>query len=63
MRVILAKLAVVREIGIPPGIETSVHPDRLRGLAREERLSLTSLIERHTVTWRRAIVVALRPSA
>ena len=59
MRAILAKLAVVHEIGIPPGMETSVHPDRLRGLAREGRLSPTSLIERYTVTRRRAIVVAL----
>ena len=59
MRAILAKPAVVREIEIAPGMETSVLPDRLRGLAREGRLSPTSLIERCTVTRRRAIVVAL----
>jgi len=59
VRAILAKLAVVREIGIPPGAETSVHPDRLRGLAREGRLSPTYLIERYTVTRRGATVVAL----
>jgi len=44
---------------IPSGAETSVHPDRLRRLAREGRLSPTSLIDRYTAARRRATVVAL----
>ncbi len=59
VRAILAKLAVVREIGIPPGTATSIHLDRLSGLAREGRLSPNYLIERYTVSRRRAIVLAL----
>ena len=59
VRAILAKLAVVREIGIPTGTATAVHPDRLSRLAREGRLSPTYLIERYTTSRRRATTVAL----
>ena len=59
VRAILAKLAVVREIGISTGTATVIHPDRLSRLAREGRLSPTYLIERYTTSRRRATTVAL----
>jgi hypothetical protein len=59
VREIIDKLGVVRGLDIAPGAGDRVHPDRLRRLVREGRLSPTHLIDRDTLARRRATVVAL----
>ena len=59
VREIIDKLGVVRAFGIAQGAGDRVHPDRLRRLAREGRLSPSYLIDRYTSARRRATVVAL----
>ena len=59
LRDILAKLADVRGFGIDGEAEERIHPDRLRRLAREGRLSPAYLIDRYTAARRRATMVAM----
>jgi len=59
VRQIIDKLSVVRALKIANGAGDRVHPDRLRRLVREGRLSPTYLIDRYTSARRRATVVAL----
>jgi hypothetical protein len=59
VREIIDKLGVVRAVGIAHDAADRIHPDRLRRLVREGRLSPTYLIDRYTSARRRATVVAL----
>lgn len=59
VREIIDKLGVVRAVGIDHDAGNRVHPERLRRLVREGRLSPTYLIDRYTLTRRRATIVAL----
>jgi hypothetical protein len=59
VREIIDKLGVVRGLDIALGAGDRVHPDRLRYLVREGRLSPRHLIDRYTLARRRATIVAL----
>lgn len=59
VREIVDKLGAVRALDIAHNAGDRIHPDRLRRLVREGRLSPTYLIDRYTLARRRATVVAL----
>jgi Domain of unknown function (DUF4158) len=58
VREILDKLREVRALGLEQTAADRVHPDRLRMLAREGRITAAYAIERYTPLRRRAILVA-----
>lgn len=58
VREILDKLRAVRALGLDRAAGDRVHPDRLRLLAREGRITPAYAIERYTPLRRRAILVA-----
>jgi hypothetical protein len=58
VREILDKLREVRALGLDQAVADRVHPDRLRMLAREGRITAAYAIERYTPLRRRAILVA-----
>lgn len=58
VREILDKLRAVRAVRLDPAAGDRVHPDRLRLLAREGRITPAYAIERYTPLRRRAILVA-----
>jgi TnpA family transposase len=59
VRTIVDRLKSVHGLGIPATAGDLIHPERLRSLVREGRLSPTYLIDRYTVARRRATTVAL----
>ncbi|MCQ9148146.1 MULTISPECIES: Tn3 family transposase [Brucella/Ochrobactrum group] len=58
VRDILERLSFVRTIGIPAANSATLHPDRYRQLVREGRMSPSYIIERYTLSRRRATLVA-----
>ena len=54
VREIVDRLKTVRALGIPAHAGGFIHPERLRNLVREGRLSPAYLIDRYTVARRRA---------
>lgn len=58
VRDILERLSFVRAISIPAAHSAALHPDRYRQFVREGRMSPSYMIERYTLSRRRATLVA-----
>ncbi|MGX1500808.1 TnpA family transposase [Labrenzia sp. MBR-25] len=59
VRGILERLRAIREVNISAKLSTAVHPDRYHQFVQEARISPAYMIERYTVSRRRATLVAL----
>jgi hypothetical protein len=63
IREILERLSFVRAISVPAANNAALHPDRYRQFVREVRMSPSYMIERYTVSRRRATLVAFLTNA